>query len=135
MKKLRAVHRSSVEVVRHDLHPMIQALCRNIVERGEENTRRLNEQDRLWKYEQVECLWYRATCVQEDPPRWRAEVISGLPPLVLELRAFAPAQRSLEVELRFKYAHEVMAMRLVRNWDDARARAAKAKFLCGEVTA
>ena len=115
------------------MSPLIRGLCRNIVEQGEVNTRRLDEQDRLWKHDQAESIWYRAVRVQEDPSRWRAEAISGLPARVLGLKAFAGAEASLEAELRFRYAHEVMAMRLVRDWDDARARAAKAKFLCAEV--
>lgn len=133
MRRLRAVHRSSVEVVRHDLKPLIMGLCRNIVERGEENTQRLDAQDQLWKYDQAECVWYRATRVREDPPRWRAETLSGLPERVPGLRVFADSEQALEPELRFKYAHEVMAWKLVRDWDDARARAAKARFLCAEV--
>lgn len=133
MRKLRAVHRSSVEVVRHDLKPLIMGLCRNIVEHGEENTQRLDEQDRLWKYDQVECVWYRAERVQDEPPRWRGETVSGLPERVPPIKVFANAEDSLELELRYRFAHEVMAARLVRDWDDARARAAKAKFLCGEV--
>jgi hypothetical protein len=140
VRKLRAVHRSNAEVVRHDLAPMIRALCKNIVEKSEANTQRLNEQDRLWKYEQHEVLWYRATALDHDgvplradTPRWRADVISGLPAPVLELRAFGVEQQSLATELRFRYAHEVMAQRLVRDWDDARARAGKAKILCAEV--
>lgn len=138
MRRLRAVHRSSVEVVRHDLKPLIMGLCRNIVEHGEENTQRLDAQDRLWKYDQVECIWYRAVRVREDPPRWRAETLSGLPERVAGLRVYADAvygdaEAGLEPELRFRFAHEVMAQKLVRDWDDARARAAKAKFLCGEV--
>lgn len=133
MRRLRALHRSHVEVTRHDLAPLIRGLCRNIVDQSEVNTQRLDEQDRLWKYDQAECIWYRAVRVQEDPPKWRAEAISGLPARVLELKAFAGAEAWLEPELRLQFAREVMAMRLVRDWDDARARAAKAKFLCGEV--
>jgi hypothetical protein len=140
MRKLRAVHRSRVEVTRHDLAPMIRALCQNIVDKSEANTRRLDEQDRLWKYDQAEVLWYRARPLDLDgvplrpgSPRWRADVISGLPAPVLVLNAFGATEQSLEVELRFKYAHEVMAQRLVRDWDDARARASKAKILCAEV--
>jgi hypothetical protein len=140
MRKLRAVHRSNVEVVRHDLAPMIRALCKNIVDKGEANTKRLDEQDRLWKYEQAEVLWYRARALEHDGMplradslRWRADVISGLPAPVLVLNAFGVTEQSLEVELRFRYAHEVMAQRLVRDWDDARARAGKAKILCAEV--
>ena len=129
----RALHRLHVEVTRHDLAPLIRGLCRNIVEQGEANTRRLDAEDQLWKYDTRECIWYRVVRVQEDPPRWRAEAILGLPARVLELKAFAGSEASLEPELRFRYAHEVMAMRLVRSWDDARARAARAKFMCGEV--
>jgi hypothetical protein len=138
VRKLRAVHRSNVEVVRHDLAPMIRALCQNIVEKGEANTKRLDEQDRLWKYDEHEVLWYRARAldrgsIRPDSLRWRADVISGLPAPVLVLNAFGVTEQSLEVELRFKFAHEVMAQRLVRDWDDARARAGKAKILCAEV--
>lgn len=134
-KKLRAVHPKSAEVTitRHDLKPLIMGLCANIVSNSAENTRRIEEQERLWKYDEVECIWYRAVRVQDDPPRWRAEAISGLPPLVLTLEAFGEREESMATELRFKFAHEVMAARLVRSWDDARARAAKAKFLCAEV--
>ena len=129
----RALHRSHVEVTRHDLAPLIRGLCRNIVEQSEANTRRIEEQERLWKYDQTECIWYRATLVREDPLTWRAEAISGLPARVGELKAFAPSEGSCGLELRYQFAREVMAMRLVRDWEDARARAAKAKFLCGEV--
>lgn len=133
MSKVRPMYRPCVEVIRHDLGPIVRALCTNIVHEGEENTRRIEAQERLWKYDAAECLWYRAVRLQEDPPSWRAEVIAGLPPLVLRLEAFASAEPSLELELRYSFAHEVMAARLVRDWDDARARAAQAKFLCGEV--
>jgi hypothetical protein len=140
VRKLRAVHRSNVEVTRHDLAPMIRALCKNIVEKGEANTKRLDEQDRLWRYDQAEVLWYRARPLDLDGMplrpgalRWRADVISGLPAPVLVLNAFGVTEQSLEVELRFRYAHEVMAQRLVRDWDDARARAGRAKILCAEV--
>jgi len=129
MRKLRAVHHKAVEVTRHDLKPLIMGLCKNIVEGSEENTRRLDEQDRLWKYDQVECLWYGARQTSEQPPLWVATVVSGLPERIGELKAHASRQESLEVELRFRYAHEVMAKKLVRDWDDARARAAKVKFL------
>lgn len=133
MRKLRAVHRSGVEVTRHDLKPLVRGLCRNIVEQSEANTRRIEDEERRWKYAEVECIGYRAVRVREDPPRWRAEAVSGLPPRMLELSATASTQKALETELRFKFAREVMAMRLVRDWDDARARAAKARFLCAEV--
>lgn len=132
MKIKGAVHKSRVEVVRHDLKPIIMGLCQNIVNNSEANTRRIEEQERLWKYEHVETIWYRAVRVQEDPPRWRGEVVSGLPPLVLALQVFEPTDRGLETALRFKFAHEVMAAKLVRDWDDARDRAAKVKFLCAE---
>jgi len=129
MKIRGAVHKSRVEVVRHDLAPIIRGLCQNMVERSEENTHRIEEQERLWKYEQAECLWYGARQTSEQPPLWVATVVSGLPERIPELTAHAARQESLEVELRFKYAHAVMAAKLVRDWDDARARAAKVKFL------
>lgn len=135
--KLRAVHHRAVrgprvEVLRHDVKPIVMNLCRNIVDNSEENTRRIQQQDLLWKYDEVECLWYRAVRVQDAPPRWKGEVISGLPEQVGELKAFGSSESSLGVDLRFRYAHEVMAARLVRDWDEARERAAKTKFLCAE---
>lgn len=134
MKKLRAVHRSNVEVVRHDLHPLIMGLARNMAEAGERNELKFREQESRWKYDDVECLWYVATRVQERPAKWRGEVISGLPEQMVATgcKAFSADERHLEADMRMQFAREVMALRLVRTWDDARARAAKLKFLVSE---
>ncbi len=122
----------AVEVVRHDLGPLALGLARNMQEHGAENTARIEAQDKLWKYDTPEKLWYRSVRVRAETPRWRAEVISGLPPTVFQCEVFADNERHLEADLRLQYAHEVMARRLVRDWDEARARAAKALLFCGE---
>jgi len=133
VKKLRAVHPSKVEVVRHDLHPLIMGLARNMADGAERNEIKFREQEALWKYDTPECLWYVLTRVQEQPrPRWKAEVISGLPPKVLVCAAYSTEERHVEADLRMQFAKEVMALKLVRDWDDARARAAKLKLLVSE---
>lgn len=118
-----------VQVTRHDLAPLVRGLAQNIMNNADANTRRIEEQERLWKYEQTECLWYAARQYSERPPRYYAKVIAGLPPGVEALTAVGARPESLAVDLRFRYAHALMARKLVRDWDDARARAAKAKFL------
>lgn len=132
MKKLRAIHKSSVEVVRHDLHPLIMGLARNMADGAERNELKFREQEALWKYDIPECLWYVLTRMQEAPPRWKSEVISGLPPKMLVCVTYSTDERHAEADLRMQFAKEVMALRLVRDWDDARARAAKLRLLVSE---
>lgn len=118
-----------VSITREDLGPMIKRMAKQWDEAARANEIKFLEQESRWKYEQTEALYF--VC-DTSATRHQATVIAGLPEQISELKAECPRAESIAIAVRWQYVHALFARQLVRTWEEARARGAKASIIAAE---
>ena len=83
------------------------------------------------RHETKETLYFRA-----EPARgglWKVVCISGMSAHVRSLEAIADTPENAMFDARFHYAQALYRAKLTKNWEAARARAARAELVMADV--
>lgn len=132
MNERQAMSASGVHVTRENVSEIIQRVARKMVERQERAEQELLEQESRWKYTERESFVCVAKKVQgfkeSELPLYVASTVTEVGKAgIVSTR---PEQRQfLEAQMRMDLARAFVRHGMVKDWNDARSRAAKATIL------
>lgn len=127
MSDERALSSSGVSVG-VDTSEVIRRHATRMYERQQRAERELLEQESRWKYEERETIYCIARKTQEDPPLWVASTVAEVGKAGI-VSTRPEQERFLESQMRLDLARAFAHHGMVRSWEDARSRAARATIL------
>lgn len=111
-----------------DTSEVIRRHATRMHERQQRAERELLEQEQRWKYDVRETVYCIAKQTQTDPPLWVASTVAEVGKAGI-VSTRPEHERFLESQMRLDLARAYVRAGMVRNWDDARARASRATIL------
>ena len=115
-----------------DLSEIIRRFAKRIHDEGTAQEQKRKEQEQLWKYETRESYVVLVTVISEDKESvqkvYRARTVTEVPGAG-HVEGTGHSPDSAIVDLRYQLAQAYMGSRLVKDYDEARERAAKVELI------
>lgn len=126
----RVLASKNVQVTGFDMSAVIRSSARQMWEKAEAGAKKRDEADRLWKYDTTETYVCIARRVREDSSSrrrlYQVSTAQDVPGCGEQAHGRGHTIESAEIDLRFQLGQLFMGHGVVRDYEEARARACKA---------